>query len=139
MREGMTPVPVRRRVLRLWLGTRYFRARRWVWWRLGGVSFARRRTDPPCPYRCAAHATPLMRRFKDVDMWMQENKVKNLRLAVARLDGMTLLPGETLSYWRSIGNPSRRKGYVEGMLLRNGQVVPGVGAGCASVPISSTG
>lgn len=40
MREGMTPVPVRRRVLRLWLGTRYFRARRWVWWRLGGVSFA---------------------------------------------------------------------------------------------------
>ena len=129
MREGMTPVPVRRRVLRLWLGTRYFRARRWVWWRLGGVSFARRRTDPPCPYRCAAHATPLMRRFKDVDMWMQENKVKNLRLAVARLDGMTLLPGETLSYWRSIGNPSRRKGYVEGMLLRNGQVVPGVGGG----------
>ena len=41
MREGMTPVPVRRRALRLWLGTRYFRARRWVWWRLGGVSFAR--------------------------------------------------------------------------------------------------
>lgn len=80
-----------------------------------------------------------MRRFKDVDMWMQKNKVKNLRLAVARLDGMTLLPGETLSYWRSIGNPSCRKGYVEGMLLRNGQVVPGVGAGCASVPISSTG
>ena len=106
MREGMTPVPVRRRALRLWLGTRYFRARRWLWWRLDGVSFARRRTDPPCPYRCAAHATPLMRRFKDVDMWMQENKVKNLRLAVARLDGMTLLPGETLSYWRSIGNLS---------------------------------
>ena len=40
MREGMTPVPVRRRALRLWLGARYFRARRWVWWRLGGVSFA---------------------------------------------------------------------------------------------------
>ena len=76
-----------------------------------------------------AHATPLVRRLRDADLWMQENKVQNLRLAAARLDGMTLLPGETLSYWRSIGNPTRRKGYVEGMLLRNGRVVPGVGGG----------
>ena len=34
----------------------------------------------------------------------------NLRLAVARLDGIVLYPGETFSYWRLIGKPTRRKG-----------------------------
>ena len=42
-------------------------------------------------------------------MWMQRNKVHNLRLAVERLDGVVLLPGETLSYWKCIGDPSRRR------------------------------
>ena len=129
MKREITPEPVLRGRLRMWLGVRYFRARRWVWWHVGGTAYARRRTAPDCPHLWMAHATPLVRRLRDVDLWMQENKVRNLRLAAARLDGMTLLPGETLSYWRSIGNPTRRKGYVEGMLLRNGRVVPGVGGG----------
>ena len=129
MREQMTPEPIHRGRLRLWLGARWYRARRWAWWRLSGTAFAKKREEPPCPFLCAVHATPLVRQLRDVDMWMQENKVINLRLAAGALDGVTLLPGETLSYWRCIGEPTRRKGYVEGMLLRNGQVVPGVGGG----------
>ena len=129
MGTPMTPEPVERGNLRLWLGVRYFCARRRLWWRTGRTAFARRRDGLDCPHLWAAHATPLMRKLKDVDMWMQENKVKNLTLTAACLDGMTLLPGESLSYWRCIGNPTRRKGYVEGMLLRNGRVVPGVGGG----------
>lgn len=123
------PKPQKRSDLRLRLGAAYYRARRWCQWLLGGIRFARVRADADCPCLCADHATPLFRPLKDLDMWMQENKVVNLRLAAARLDGVVLLPGETLSYWRAIGNPTRRKGYVEGMLLRNGQVVPGVGGG----------
>lgn len=121
--------PKSRSDLRLWLGARYFRARRWAWWLLGGVRYARRRPERECRHLCASHRTPLMRRLKNVDMWMQENKVVNLRLAAARLDGVVLLPGESLSYWRRIGKPTRRKGYVEGMLLKNGGVTADVGGG----------
>ena len=51
-------------------------------------------------------------------MVWQENKLVNLRLAAERLDGLLFHPGETMSYWRLIGKPSRRKGYREGQLLR---------------------
>ncbi len=121
--------PKKRSPLRLWLGSKYYCMGRWMWWLTGGVKFAKRRPQVECQYLCADHATPLMRQLKDVDMWMQENKVINLRLAVDKLDGLTLLPGESLSYWRAIGRPTRRKGYVEGMVLHLGQVVPGVGGG----------
>ena len=39
------------------------------------------------------HQTPLLRRLKDVEMWMQHNKVNNLRLAVRQLNGIVLMPG----------------------------------------------
>ena len=129
MKQMFVSEPARRGGLRLWLGKRYFCARRWLWWHTSGVRFARRRPEFPCPVLCFRHSTPLLRKLKDVDMWMQRNKVHNLRLAVERLDGVVLLPGETLSYWKCIGDPSRRRGYVEGMMLKNGQVTSAVGGG----------
>ena len=50
-------------------------------------------------------------------MDLQRNKIVNLRLAAARLDGILLRPGETFSYWKLIGKPTRRKGYLDGMVL----------------------
>jgi vancomycin resistance protein VanW len=55
--------------------------------------------------------------------------VVNLRLAVARMDGLVLAPGETFSYWRLIGKPSRRKGYREGMVLYLGRIGSDIGGG----------
>lgn len=48
-------------------------------------------------------------------MWYQQNKVVNLKIAIKQLDGIVIRPGEIFSYWRLIGKPTRRKGYVEGM------------------------
>ena len=53
----------------------------------------------------------------------------NLRLASARVNGIVLHPGQTFSYWYLIGRPTARKGYLPGMLLRNGRAVAGVGGG----------
>ena len=92
-------------------------------------SFTRERCEAILPYSAASHKTPLMRRLRDVDMWMQENKVTNLRLASARVNGIVLHPGQTFSYWYLIGRPTARKGYLPGMLLRNGRAVAGVGGG----------
>ena len=71
----------------------------------------------------------LLRPLQDVDMWLQQNKIINLSRAVPCLDGLVLQPGKILSYWYLIGAPSRRKGYVLGMILRNGIVQTGIGGG----------
>lgn len=53
----------------------------------------------------------------------------NLRLAVAAMDGVLVRPGETFSFWRLVGEPSARKGYIEGLQLSRGEVRTGVGGG----------
>ncbi|MCL2854095.1 MAG: VanW family protein [Defluviitaleaceae bacterium] len=123
--------PKNRTPLRLTLGKGYFRFKRRLFWRFSGLKFAKQRFDmaDSIHYQHFSHKTPLLRQLKDVDMWMQHNKIINLRLAVKRLDGVVVKPGETLSYWRLIGKPTRRKGYVDGMLLKQGQVMAGVGGG----------
>ena len=112
--------PVARSDLRLALGGAYYGTLRKLLWLKERSSFARERCEAILPYSAASHKTPLMRRLRDVDMWMQENKVTNLRLASARVNGIVLRPGQTFSYWYLIGRPTARKGYLPGMLLRYG-------------------
>ncbi len=122
-------MPIRRTALRLRCGKAYYTLRRYLLWAFGGIRFARRCGSGKLPYVCFSHATPLLRRLKGADMRLQRNKAVNLKLAVARLDGLLLRPGETFSYWRRIGKPSRRKGYLDGMVLFCGRVGHGVGGG----------
>ena len=129
MRAVIVQEPRRRSALRMRLGTAFFCLRRRLRWHTGGLRFARLRPEAECPCLWAEHSTPLLRQLRGEEMALQRNKVTNLRLALSRLDGLTLAPGETLSFWRAVGKPTRRKGYVEGMLLRNGRVAAGIGGG----------
>lgn len=121
--------PKKRSRLRLLAGQAYYTAMRHVLWHSGKFRFAALRSDEALPYTTFSHQSPLLRKLRDVDMQYQYNKITNLRLAVPTLDGMLLRPGETLSYWRCIGHPTRRRGYVEGMVLFCGSFGPGVGGG----------
>lgn len=123
------PKPVRRSSFRRMLGSFYYGTRRKLKWIRMRSEFARTRSEEPLAFSAASHHTPLFRQLKDVDQWMQRNKVVNLRLAVKQLNGLVIHPGETFSYWYLIGNPSRRKGYLPGMVLQNGTLRAGVGGG----------
>ncbi|MFZ5644841.1 MAG: VanW family protein [Bacillota bacterium] len=81
------------------------------------------------PFVVFEHQTPLYRQLCNVDMWMQRNKVNNLKLAVSKINGITLKPGETFSFWRAVGKPTRGKGYLEGMVLCNGTFRAETGGG----------
>jgi len=99
-----------------------------MFWIFGGIKFAKV-SENQLEHEHFAYQTPLLRKLKDVDMFLQNNKITNLRIAVAKLDGVILHPGETLSYWKLIGKPTRRKGYLPGMMLDKGTVKAGVGGG----------
>lgn len=121
--------PVNRSAARLKLGGLYYGMRRRLWWVKMRKSFSSALSNQKLPFLYFAHSTTLLRKLKDVDMWMQYNKIINLTLACKNLDGLLLRPGETFSYWRLIGKPTKGKGYVPGMILRNGAYGAGTGGG----------
>ena len=91
--------------------------------------FARGRQERPLPVLVKCHASVLLRRLEGVDMRLQENKAVNIRLACGRLNGLVVRPGETFSFWRTVGNTTARKGYKEGLVIGNGTLRSGVGGG----------
>ena len=121
--------PIRRSWLRLRLGKVWYTGLRYLLWCSPQFHWALRRQTERLPQVQFAHATPLYRHLRGEEMTLQKNKVVNLRLAVARLDGLILEPGQTFSYWRLIGKPTRRKGYKEGMVLFLGRIGSDVGGG----------
>jgi vancomycin resistance protein VanW len=62
-------------------------------------------------------------------MWLQYNKIENLRLAIERINGIIIRPGEVFSFWYLVRNPSQQRGFKVGMTLENGQVKQGYGGG----------
>lgn len=127
MMQQLRPIP--RSPLRLKLGKWSYTSARYLEWWFGKVRFARSRSSASLPYTVFQHQTPLLRKLSNTDMQLQYNKIQNLKVAVPRLDGLVLNPGETFSYWRLLGRPTRGKGYVDGMVLFYGQVRTGVAGG----------
>ncbi len=105
------------------------RVRRRLQWAVARTQWAQTRSTEDLPVRAYQHKSILLRQLGDTEMWMQHNKVTNLKLAAAELDGVLIRPGEEFSFCRLVGRTSKRKGYVEGMLLDNGEAAAGVGGG----------
>lgn len=126
-RQLQPPIP--RSWLRLRLGKAYYAGKRYLLWCSPQYHWASQRQSVSLPYIQTSHATPLYRHLRGEEMELQKNKVVNLQLAAARLNGVVLRPGETFSYWRLIGKPSRKKGYREGMVLFLGRIGSDVGGG----------
>ena len=123
-------MPKKRHFIRLRLGRMFYSCKRYLLWVFGGLKFAAGRSDSggfTCEY--FSHQTPLLRKLKGADMYLQHNKITNLRIAVSRINGVTVHPGETFSFWKLVGKPTKAKGYLNGMVLKNGTPVAGIGGG----------
>ncbi|NDI35198.1 VanW family protein [Chengkuizengella sediminis] len=81
------------------------------------------------PFTLKKHQSLLRRRLGSSDTRLQENKIVNLNLCINKMDGVVINPGETFSFWKLIGNPTAKKGFIEGLLLSQGQVSTGIGGG----------
>ena len=62
-------------------------------------------------------------------MQLQRNKITNLTLAVEKINRVVIEPGETFSFWKLVGKPTARKGYLTGLVLQDGQAREGIGGG----------
>ncbi len=95
--------------------------------------FAVTRSDQPLPQTAAERETHLIKRAPGVDLTLQENKAVNIRLASERLNGLLIRPGETFSFWRTIGRTTKAKGYLDGRVIEHGKLVPGTGGGLCNL------
>ena len=127
----MRQQPKNRSAIRAKLGVAYFTLKRYALWAFGGLKFARRGRPCACPcqHEHFVHQTPLFREWKDVDPQLERNKVVNMGIALSKINGVTLQPGQVFSFWRLLGRPNSRKGYIDGVVLRKGVLGGGIGGG----------
>lgn len=105
------------------------RGRRRIGWMRSAARWASDTSYDDLPVLVIAHSSLLLRQLGESEMYLQHNKVTNLMLAAGRVDGLLIKPGETFSFNKVVGNCTRRRGYLDGMRLSNGDVLPGVGGG----------
>lgn len=121
--------PKKRSALRKKVGKEYFCLRQKVNWITGPEKFAKEIDLQQLPNTLITHQSLLLRRLKDVDMYLQHNKIVNLKLAIDNINGVIIQPGESFSLWKMVGRPSKARGFLEGMTLSNGRVTTGIGGG----------
>lgn len=123
------PEPVKRSKLRQLLGKEYYILRRHLDWKFGGKKWAQIDDGSFDGETVFEHRSTILRKLKDVDMQLQRNKRTNLKLAIGHLDQMLIRRGETFSVWRNVGRPTKAKGYLEGLVLKQGQMASDTGGG----------
>ncbi len=80
-------------------------------------------------YILKGDAKLLRRKLYGVNMKLQENKIQNLKIACKKIDGIIVKPGEIFSFWKLVGRPTSKKGYLNGLFIRNGRLDEGIGGG----------
>ncbi len=126
--------PIQRSLLRSKLGKEYYILKRKLNWYFGKEKFSKNKVFDECSklnYKNSVfkHKSMILRPLKDVDMYLQENKRENLRIAIEHLNQIEINPGETFSIWKLIGKPTKKKGYLEGLVLKSGTVAKDIGGG----------
>lgn len=96
---------------------------------LSGEHFAKEKSKEVLPVIICSHKSLIRRRLGEVDMRLQENKAQNLAVAAPKVSGILIRPGETFSFWRLVGQCTEKRGYKEGLTIKNGVPSKGIGGG----------
>lgn len=121
--------PIQRSYLRQIFGKEYFILKRRINWIFGDAVWATSKENILYENLLFQHKSMILRPLKDVDMYLQENKRKNLELAISHIDKIIIKPQETFSIWKLVGRPTKRKGYLNGLVLNQGKIAKDTGGG----------
>lgn len=92
-------------------------------------TFALTKQDALLPVLIYSHQSLIRRQLDGVNPILQENKAINLSLAAPKISHVLIKPGETFSFWKLVGSCSKRKGYLEGLVIDKGTIDKGIGGG----------
>ncbi len=112
--------PKKRTKLRITLGKIYFFIKKHIYWLKNKKKLAKKLKKNKLKFLIFTHKSLLLKPLKDVEMYLQYNKCDNLKIAINHLNGLIIEPEAIFSYWYLIGNPTKKKGYKKGLILKNG-------------------
>ncbi len=90
---------------------------------------AKTHSNKELPNIVKSHSSILIRKLAGVDLKLQENKVTNIMLACNKINGIIIHPGETFSYWSTVGPTGEKYGYKEGLVIGRKGMTSGYGGG----------
>lgn len=90
---------------------------------------AKQHSKEVLPNIVKSHSSILIRKLNGVDLRLQENKVTNIMLACNKVNGLIIHPGETFSFWKTVGKATQKKGYKEGLVISSKGLTSGYGGG----------
>ncbi len=124
------PKPIKRSKLRSFLGKKYYRIKRYLHWYFYAPNFAKElQPHKKLIFLVKNHQSMLLRPLMGVDMRLQEQKITNLKLAVQKINGLIIKPNQTFSFWFLVGKPTKKRGFLEGLVLEKGKAAVGIGGG----------
>lgn len=90
---------------------------------------AKKKAEVPLPILVYEHQSLIRRHLGNTNLALQENKAYNLQLAVPKVTGILIRPGEVFSFWKLVGKCSKKKGYREGLTIGKGKLSQDIGGG----------
>lgn len=105
------------------------RIRRRLTWVFDNKTYTSTKQSEKLGFRVKKHQSKLLKKLGDSDMLLQYNKIENLKIVVEKINGTIIKPGETFSFCKTVGLPTKRKGYKLGMELSFGEARAGIGGG----------
>lgn len=91
--------------------------------------FAKDKSEDKLKYLIKGHRSLIVRKLNGVDIKLQENKATNLKIAGDKITNVIIHPGETFSFWKLVGYPTKKKGYKEGLIISKKGFYAGIGGG----------
>ncbi|WP_197021099.1 VanW family protein [Ruminococcus sp. FC2018] len=109
------------------------KAKRYIKDFTGKDVFARGTTKKRLRNIVSTHSNHLIKKGKGIDPVLQENKAVNIDIACKKINGIVIRPGETFSFWRTVGKITRKKGYKDGRIISANKLTPGLGGGLCNL------
>ncbi|PKM94882.1 MAG: vancomycin resistance protein [Firmicutes bacterium HGW-Firmicutes-1] len=103
--------------------------KRYFTWIFGDKLYAKTFNHHKLPVLVYKHTSLIRRTLGNVDIELQNNKAINLNIATTKVNNIIIRPNETFSFWKLIGVCTRKKGYLDGLIIKGGAVDKGVGGG----------
>ena len=100
---------------------------------LSDQNMAKEMKEIKLPNLISSNLCPLIKKGKDIDPVLQENKVVNIEIACRTINGIIIHPNEVFSFWRTVGKITKKKGYKDGRVLVQNKLKPGIGGGLCNL------
>lgn len=99
------------------------RIRRRLTWFFDDKTYTNTQQTEKLGFRVKKHQSKLLKKLGETDMILQYNKIDNLKLVIEKVNGILF------SFCKTVGLPTKGKGYKLGMELSFGEARAGIGGG----------